>query len=359
MASALDLDDAVLTQAAEWYALSLGDDISDTDLDALDAWLAADPRHARAFDLTARTALQLGEGALFAKLKAPASTDEAAPAMPGTANGGHDPLAHLAPSRIKAGRIVSKAALIWGGATALAASLAIAIGLDMVSGAPAGPPVSTAIAETRVLTLADGSRVTLGPASRIAARIDADERSVTLLAGEAFFEVAHDRTRPFHVDAGDARIQVVGTKFDVNRSGGRVHVSVLEGVVKVREAAPMLATASVQTLRAGQGIETPDASASFFSAAPPAPIGAEHVPAGEWRSGRRTYIDARLGDVVADLNRYYAPGVSLADPALGELRIAMELRPGDTEAFFGALPLVAPVRIAQSKSGAVRVERAP
>ena len=73
--------------------------------------------------------------------------------------------------------------------------------------------------------------------------------------------------------------------------------------------------------------------------------------------GAMAYIDARLGDVVADLNRYYAPGVTLADPALGEVRIAMELRPGDTDAFFGALPLVAPVRVAKDKDGAVRVER--
>jgi transmembrane sensor len=351
MANALDLDDAVLMQAAEWYALTLDDEIGDADLDALDAWLAADPRHARAFDLTARTALQLSEGALFARLKAGADT--VVPTTPNAANDGHDPLAHLAPPR----RANVRRALIWGGAAALAASLALAIGLDMVSGSPAGPPVSTAIAETRVLALADGSRVTLGPASRIATRIDADERTVALLAGEAFFEVAHDRARPFHVEAGDTRIQVVGTKFDVSRSGGRVHVSVLEGVVKVRESAPLLATASVQTLRAGQGIETPDSPASFFSAAPPAPIAAEHVPAGEWRSGRRTYIDARLGEVIADLNRYYAPGVTLADPSLGDLRVAMELRPGDTDAFFGALQLVAPVRVRKGGTGTVVIER--
>jgi len=354
MASAVDLDDAVLTQASEWYALTLADDIGDADLEAFEAWLVADPRHARAFDLTARTALQLSEGALFAQLKALDAAEDPASAAPSAANDAHDPLAHLAPPRRAPRR-----ALIWGGATALAASLALAIGLGMFTVAPAGPPVVTAIAETRVLQLADGSRVTLGPASRIATRIDADTRNVTLLAGEAFFEVAHDRSRPFHVEAGDARIEVVGTKFDVSRSGGRVHVSVLEGVVKVREAAPLFATASVQTLTAGKGIETAEAPASLFSAAPPAPIAAEHVPAGEWRSGRRTYIDARLGDVVADLNRYYAPGVTLADPSLGDVRIAMELRPGDTDAFFGALPLVAPVRIAKAGGGAVRVERAP
>jgi transmembrane sensor len=354
MASTLDLDDTVLTQASEWYVLTLGDDIGDADLEALEAWLAADPRHARAFDLTARTALQLNEGALFARLKALDAVEDPASATLSAANDAHDPLAHLAPSR----RTVSRRALVWGGATALAASLALAIGLDMFTAAPAGPPVTTAIAETRVLQLADGSRVTLGPASRIATRIDGNARNVTLLAGEAFFEVAHDRTRPFHVEAGDARIEVVGTKFDVSRSGGRVHVSVLEGVVKVREAAPLFAAASIQTLTAGKGMETAEAPASFFSAAPPAPIAAEHVPAGEWRSGRRTYIDARLGDVVADLNRYYAPGVTLADPSLGDVRIAMELRPGDTDAFFGALPLVAPVRIARSASGTVRVERA-
>lgn len=367
MASARDLDDALLVQAADWYALTLGDEISSADLEALDRWLEADPRHERAFALTARTASQLEQGALLGQLAslkdgASLASHGAASTIAQTGSGesrragmtpandeGGDPRAH----RWRA--LIAGPALRWAVPTALAASLALAVGFGSFSAAPTGQPVATAIAQTRVLTLADGSRVTLGPASRIATSVNERERRVTLLAGEAFFEVTHDG-RPFWVNAGDARIQVVGTKFDVNRASGRVQVSVLDGVVKVHEPSPIFAKAPIQTLRASQRIEIRDSTDAVFSAAAAAPVMADPVPAGEWRSGRRTYLDARLGDVVDDLNRYYGPGISLSDPALADVRIAMELRATDVDAFFDSLPLVAPVRVDRDRAGKVTLE---
>jgi transmembrane sensor len=369
------LNDAVLAEAGDWYALTLSDEITSADLQALEEWIAIDPSHQRAFEMTARTAMEFQQGALlgqFASLGAAAaeSADVAEAGSPAAPN-----VVQL-PSKDKIGSpelvandqesdgtersgwrsMLARPVVRWGVPSALAASLVFAVGIGSLDRAPGGKPAETAIAQTRVIILADGSKVTLGPASRIATSVNADERRVTLLSGEAFFEIAHDRGRPFWVDAGDARIQVVGTKFDVNRASGRVQVSVLDGVVKVHEPASMFAKTPVQILRASQRIEIQDSAPSLFSAPAAAPVVSDPVPAGDWRNGTRTYMDARLGDVVDDLNRYYGPGITLSDPGLADLRVAMELRPSDAEAFFDSLPLVAPVRVEKDRQGKVTVE---
>ena len=84
----------------------------------------------------------------------------------------------------------------------------------------------TLAGEQRVLTLDDGSRVTLAGDSAINLDLTDHQRRVTLLRGRVYFQVAPDPQRPFLVEAGEARVRVTGTRFEVRRDGG------------VREAVP-------------------------------------------------------------------------------------------------------------------------
>ena len=72
---------------------------------------------------------------------------------------------------------------------------------------------STGTAETRTLTLADGSRVTLAPESALKIAYTPAGRNLRLLAGRAFFEVAPHAARPFRVTAGAVNVTVLGTGF--------------------------------------------------------------------------------------------------------------------------------------------------
>ncbi|WP_257656975.1 FecR family protein [Parapedobacter lycopersici] len=76
--------------------------------------------------------------------------------------------------------------------------------------------VITPVARTYHLTLADGTRVWLNAASaiRYPTAFDGEERRVTL-KGEAYFEVAHDRDKPFIVVTEQSQIRVLGTRFNV------------------------------------------------------------------------------------------------------------------------------------------------
>ncbi|QDX25154.1 hypothetical protein FPZ54_03350 [Sphingomonas suaedae] len=89
----------------------------------------------------------------------------------------------------------------------------------------------------RTVLLADGSRVTLDRASRLAVDFRADERRLRLIAGRARFDVAHDPVRPFMVDAGPGTVIAHGTVFDVSVAPGGVEIVLLQGAIEARERA--------------------------------------------------------------------------------------------------------------------------
>ena len=57
--------------------------------------------------------------------------------------------------------------------------------------------------------------ITLNTNSQIQVDYSEKQRNIRLLQGEAHFEVAKDRDKPFHVYAGNGRAQAVGTAFAV------------------------------------------------------------------------------------------------------------------------------------------------
>lgn len=95
--------------------------------------------------------------------------------------------------------------------------------------------VRTGAGEKRLLTLSDGSRVTLNENSTLSypATFDDGKRAITL-EGEAFFDVVRDSLRPFSVHSGRLETRVLGTSFNVQAAPGRdMTVTVLSGRVRV------------------------------------------------------------------------------------------------------------------------------
>jgi transmembrane sensor len=204
------------------------------------------------------------------------------------------------------------------------------------------PRHETAVGEVRSIKLPDGSTVVLGAKSGIAVQFSAAERRVQIIGGEAYFDVVHNAERPFVVIAGDARVRDVGTKFNVNLASDSVRVSVTEGVVEIVRGTAL----TPRRLHAGQRTEllvTAPAPIDFRSV--PQPIAVLSAPSPvAWREGRLIYDNVRLADLVADVNRYYSPGVTLATPAVGELRVTASFRTNEIPAFMDALSATLPAR---------------
>jgi transmembrane sensor len=223
----------------------------------------------------------------------------------------------------------------------------------------AASELTTQLAEIRVLTLEDGSLVTLGARSRIETIFTKSIRQVTLLEGEAFFEVTKDPSRPFFVAAQDTLVRVVGTKFDVKRSADIVHVSVLEGIVEVmkpNDIPKVLATADTSKI-AKQVLSAGERVSSARRVALPQVRQIEQVEPGAWRQGRLAYEDASLAEIVADLNRYYDQPISIASSDIGDLRSTLAFQTSEINQVFDVMEAIHPLQVERSSSGVIIMRR--
>lgn len=161
----------------------------------------------------------------------------------------------------------------------------------------------------------DGSNITLNTNSQLRVALTASERHVDLHQGEAFFEVAKDRQRPFVVEVGSKRVVAVGTKFSVRRDGDDVEVVVTEGKVRVEErVAPK--HDGVEASASTPVFLTPGAIARATEAG--VWVQRKSVREAEahlsWRVGVLMFRDQNLAEAVAELNRYNVRQIVIADP---------------------------------------------
>ncbi|MBY8829650.1 FecR family protein [Hephaestia mangrovi] len=91
--------------------------------------------------------------------------------------------------------------------------------------------------ERRVIDMNDGSVITLAAQSRVEVAYTPGRRLVRLDRGEALFKVAHNKQRPFIVQAAGGEVKAVGTAFDVKLDGeSSAKVTVVEGVIRIAVA---------------------------------------------------------------------------------------------------------------------------
>lgn len=188
---------------------------------------------------------------------------------------------------------------------AAAAVVLLAVGLVYQFAPRRGAPesqlsYSTGVGARDSILLADGSRVLLGPASRIAVR----GREVEL-TGEAFFVVTHDERRPFTVRAGGAVIRDIGTEFSVHSDGhDEVRVVVREGSVQLSQArdSVVLQRGDVGVRSTGGRVQANRGAATDDDLA--------------WTRGRLVFRDASVSELGADLKRWYGVELRVTDSAL-------------------------------------------
>jgi transmembrane sensor len=201
---------------------------------------------------------------------------------------------------------------------------------------PARGLYETAVGGQRKITLADGSSVILNTNSRLDVDFSGNRRDVHLMRGEAYFEVVHDKTRPFTVYANNYVVRDIGTAFDVHLSNaGLVEVGVAKGSVEVKPADGAHVSDDAKNLGIvtaghdvvlGHEVERAEAVST-------ADLGRKLA----WRQGQLIYTGQPLGEVLADVSRYSNIKIELADPALENLPVGGAFRTDQIEAIFTAL----------------------
>lgn len=257
---------------------------------AFEVWILEAPEHRREWEKTCQMWQALGHAPAFHRRKRPDTTRKAAPRRRG-----------MAPKLL--GAIVGAGAVLC--LVALAGpSLLIRLQADYV----------TETGQSIRIALEDESTVLLAPDSAISLAFSGEKRGVTLLKGEAFFNVTPDKARPFVVKGGGLKVEVLGTAFDVRLGGDETEVALAHGSVKASTETPgtapehVLAPGDVLTLdrSTGQVMESKVAVADI----------------GSWREGRLYVVDQTIGSVIEQIQRYHPALISIPDWTLARQKVS-------------------------------------
>lgn len=309
---------AINDQAADWVARLDAGALDRTTQADLDRWLAGDERRRGAFFRAQTTWRMLDRASVLGGgVREPTDVGVTAISVD-------------APDR----RIDRRRALWAGGA--LAASVAAAVlGIALRPTPP--EQIETALGEMRRVPLQDGSLAAVNTETKLAVDIQPGSRNVRLDKGEAWFQVAKDKKRPFVVAAGDVRVRAVGTAFSVRRLEEGADVQVTEGVVEVwtvgREA-------NMARISAGTRTYVTYASGSAAST--------ENRPAIDrtlsWRDGQLVFDGDTLGEAAAEFNRYNVVKIKVAPELSGE-KVVGRFRTNEPEAFARAASIMFDARV--------------
>ncbi len=282
-------------QALAWFIRLRAEDVTEGERRAFQSWYEADPAHAEAY---------LRLEAMWASPILDEATRQTAERLE-------------VQGTIRASR--SKH-WVWRRIAA-----AVVVLLLIVGAAYCGEPFlriqadyMTATGEQRRIKLAGGSRVLLDTNSAVAS--DNDHRTVRLLQGRAYFEVASSKAgEPFQVLAGPAIVQATGTAFAVAHDKAGVTVTLRHGAVKVGHSGH---DGERVHITPGKRLRVTDerVGASQY---------VDLTKAFGWVDGRLVFENRPLEEVVARLRRYHPGAIVIADEELGQARITGNYRLDD------------------------------
>ena len=205
---------------------------------------------------------------------------------------------------------------------------------------------TTAVGDQHTVELADGSVIEMNTDTQIKVEFGDDVRGVTLLRGEAYFDVTTDSDAPFKVSAGPGEVVAVGTAFAVYLKDEALDITVTEGRVSVSAASKGSVARQVRgvtttvldsvMLDAGQlaTIRDPDPGQSAYVGKI---VDLKDLSERElnqkmlWTEGILAFSRAPLHEVVAEIKRYSSLEIEFSDNSIAERPVIARIPIGDTE----------------------------
>jgi len=187
------------------------------------------------------------------------------------------------------------------------------------------PKTDMLVADSRQVesTLPDGTQVTLNTGSSLQypRNFSGDERKVAL-KGEAYFDVAHNREKPFVIDAEDMQIRVLGTTFYVNTisEDNSMEVVLLSGSVKLTYAGEEM------LLKPGEkALVLKDVNKIVRQSSDDPNLLA-------WKTRVLRFNDTPLKDIVTLLSKVYQHDIRIMNPEIEDCRITATFEKQSLEA---------------------------
>ena len=322
---------SVTQQASHWWVLLNSGTATPADHQAFGEWVTRSPERVEAYLQSIRLAQTLRsdktrwpdtsiEDVICAAKAAPAAVSRLPPGAPRERRD-----IGAAGLRVLVPRVVMAAAITFA---ALAAGWYFLLSPQRFQ---------TALGEQRSVVLSDGSVATLNTSSVIKVSMLRDRRTITLVSGEALFQVAHDPSRPFDVKTGDTTVRAVGTQFDVDRRAAGTTVTVVEGKVAV--------------FNDGEADNLPLAAGEQLTVVPRMKlhaIRANVAAATAWTQRKLIFENRPLGEVAAEFNRYNRQSIDIQSPQLRSQEVTGVFQANDPDSFMLFLAKIPDVNIERS-----------
>ncbi|MGS0498642.1 histidine kinase [Pseudoalteromonas sp. S1727] len=290
-----------IQQAATWMARLWADDVSQSDKNAFQIWYQAQPENALAW--------QQLEQLQATFLKAPQSK-----------------LSRTVLSRTVTG-VSRRQALLLGLFTLGNLGLIFAGRAEQ----PNGQKYTTAIGETKTVTLKDGTVIALNTETAVYLDSEHLEHRLHLLKGEIWVASAQDGAS-LYVTTRDGKVVPIGTVFTVRQQEHDTVVSVYEGIVELRP----LQTAQLIQLKAMQQ--------AAFSRKAIMPVGNLHSSKALWLEHKIQANSSKLTDFIAELSRYRR-GIVRVSPELAKYRVTGTFSTKNTDKALLHLSEILPIEV--------------
>ena len=231
----------------------------------------------------------------------------------------------------------------------IAACLAAAIAFSALWSGLQKDVYSTALGESKIVALGDGSKITLNTNTRVEVRYSNSLRGIEIDRGEALFDVAKDKSKPFVVSAGQTRVLAVGTSFSVRLLPGRgLEVLVREGVVKIKTGEGQRSELLKATARA-----VVDHDGTIHEESLTALNVGRRLA---WRYGEIFFQNKSLAAVASEYARYSATPIVVDDPSVAALTVSGLYRASDPAGFAKAAASSLGL-MAEIEKDEIRIER--
>jgi transmembrane sensor len=205
------------------------------------------------------------------------------------------------------------------------------------------PASSIVVLRPEQQILADGSIIELKSGAEISVLFTPERRNVELKRGEAHFQVAKNKARPFVVTVDGLEVRAVGTAFNVRRVDAGVEVLVTEGTVAVDEPKQ---SRTVSLVDAGRRVMVPASMAEDQAKMPVGhaalPRVMEVLPAEvaqelSWLVPRLEFSGTSLGEALPMFNRFSRVQLTLGDASLSALQVSGIVRADNVDALLRLL----------------------
>ncbi len=303
-------------QASKWLTRMRSGQAGPAEVAAFESWHEADSRHAGAY-LRAEAAWTMLDRAQVL------THGDDAPTLDDHVDILSTPLIH---SIVPAPRKPSRRWLLTGGAAVAASAAAGFVLMGRLS-------FRTGHGELRKVPLSDHSVAAINTDSEIDVAMNTSLRHVSLVKGEAWFEVAKNPDAPFVVSVGDIRVRAVGTAFGVRRHSKGVEVLVTEGTV---ETWTVHDPAKRTQLTEGHAAFVPastDPAKTVAVAFEPDEVSRRLA----WRDREIILRNESLSDAAAEFNRYNDQQIVVSDAALKDAKLVGGFQVDQPESFARAV----------------------